>query len=194
MFDKFFNKKEKKTNISSNILVAALLIHAAKIDERYTDVEKKIIKEAIKELGTSSQEEIEKIFINAEEKEKESNQIVEFTREIKKNPIEFRLKIIEILWKIVYSDGANDNYESNLIIHPDECIDCGVCEPECPVNAIEPDTNDTAKDWIDINKKFSVMWPNITKRREEDVPKDQEKWRNVENKLKYLSEKPGKGD
>ncbi len=115
MFDKFFNKKEKKTNISSNILVAALLIHAAKIDESYTDVEKKIIKEAIKELGTSSQEEIEKIFINAEEKEKESNQIVEFTREIKKNPIEFRLKIIEILWKIVYSDGANDNYESNLI-------------------------------------------------------------------------------
>ncbi|MDC0247861.1 TerB family tellurite resistance protein [Pelagibacteraceae bacterium] len=115
MFDKFFNKKEKKTNISSNILVAALLIHAAKIDESYTDVEKKIIKEAIKELGASSQEEIEKIFINAEEKEKESNQIVEFTREIKKNPIEFRLKIIEILWKIVYSDGANDNYESNLI-------------------------------------------------------------------------------
>jgi len=115
MFDKFFNKKEKKTNISSNILVAALLIHAAKIDESYTDVEKKIIKEAIKELGASSQEEIEKIFINAEEKEKESNQIVELTREIKKNPIEFRLKIIEILWKIVYSDGANDNYESNLI-------------------------------------------------------------------------------
>ena len=84
--------------------------------------------------------------------------------------------------------------ENMLVINPDECIDCGVCEPECPVNAIEPDTNDTAKDWIDINKKFSVMWPNITKRREEDVPKDQEKWRNVENKLKYLSEKPGKGD
>ena len=115
MFDKFFNKKEKKTNISSNILVAALLIHAAKIDESYTDVEKKIIKEAIKELGTSSQEEIEKIFINAEEKEKESNQIVEFTREIKKNSLDFRLKIIEILWKIVYSDSATDNFESNLI-------------------------------------------------------------------------------
>ena len=115
MFDKFLKKKKKETNIDSNILITALLIHAAKIDESYTDVEKKIIKDALKELNAGSPEEIEKIFINAEKKEKESNQIVEFTREIKKNSIEFRLKIIEILWKIVYSDGANDNYESNLI-------------------------------------------------------------------------------
>ena len=115
MFDKFFNKKEKKTNISSNILVAALLIHAAKIDESYTDVEKKIIKEAIKELGTSSQEEIEKIFINAEEKEKESNQIVEFTREIKKNPIEFRLKIIEAMKENTIEPFRDDL--NNLLVY-----------------------------------------------------------------------------
>ena len=69
-----------------------------------------------------------------------------------------------------------------------------MCEPECPVNAIEPDTNDTAKDWVELNTKYSEIWPNITKRREEDVPKDQEKWRSVKNKLKYFSEKPGKGD
>jgi len=55
------------------------------------------------------------ILKDAEKKEEESNQILEFTREIKKYPIEFRLKIIEIIWKIVYSDGKNDSYESNLI-------------------------------------------------------------------------------
>ena len=81
-----------------------------------------------------------------------------------------------------------------LVIKPDECIDCGVCEPECPINAIEPDTNDDAHKWIDINTKFSDLWPNITKKRESDVPKDQEKWRGITNKLKHLSEKPGKGD
>ena len=59
--------------------------------------------------------EVDKLLKTAEEKEKESSQIIEFTKEIKKNSMEFRLKIIEILWKIVYSDSANDNYESNLI-------------------------------------------------------------------------------
>ena len=84
--------------------------------------------------------------------------------------------------------------ENFLAIKPDECIDCGVCEPECPVSAIEPDTNEGAREWIKINTKYSDMWPNITKKRESDVPKEQEKWRNVTGKLKYLSEKPGKGD
>ena len=59
--------------------------------------------------------ETEEILKEAEKKEQESNQIIEFTKEIKKNSMEFRLKIIEILWKIVYSDGTNDSYESNLI-------------------------------------------------------------------------------
>ena len=81
-----------------------------------------------------------------------------------------------------------------LVIKPDECIDCGVCEPECPIDAIEPDTNDNTSNWIEVNKKYSDVWPNITKKRSEDVPKDQEKWRVVNNKKKYFSEKPGKGD
>jgi len=108
-------KKNKENNDEKYILVAALLIHAAKIDENYTQVEKEIIKKAIVDLDTSNSNEIEKILKKAEEKEEEANQIVEFTREIKKHPIEFRLKIIEILWKIVYSDNTNDNFESNLI-------------------------------------------------------------------------------
>ena len=82
--------------------------------------------------------------------------------------------------------------ENFLTIKPDECIDCGVCEPECPVEAIKPDTEEGLNDWIEINKKYSEIWPNITKKRPEDVPSDQEKWRDVQDKLKYLSESPGK--
>ena len=114
MFKKIFNKKKEDSN-SKNILVAALLIHAAKIDENYTDVEKKIIKKALMELNNISLDQTEDLIKLAEKKEGESNQIVEFTKEIKKYSMEFRLKIIEVIWKIVYSDGANDNYESNLI-------------------------------------------------------------------------------
>jgi len=81
-----------------------------------------------------------------------------------------------------------------LVIKPDECIDCGVCEPECPINAIEPDTNNGASKWLETNKKYSDLWPNITKKRDEDVPNDEEKWRTVKNKFKHFSEKQGKGD
>ena len=56
--------------------------------------------------------------------------------------------------------------ENMLVINPDECIDCGVCEPECPVNAIEPDTQDNAKAWIDFNKKYSSEWKQITKKKD----------------------------
>ena len=110
-----FKKVEKKTQDKKSILIAALLIHAAKIDENYEESEKKIIKRALEELNSLSENETEEIMREAEKKEQESNQIIEFTKEIKKNPMEFRLKIIEILWKIVYSDGTSDNYESNLI-------------------------------------------------------------------------------
>ena len=113
---KNFFKKQKKENLNNkNILVIALLIHAAKIDENYTDVEKKIIIMAITNLKKISFEEAEKLVKLAEKKVEESNQIIEFTREIKKYSMEFRLKIIEIIWKIVYSDGTSDSYESNLI-------------------------------------------------------------------------------
>ena len=84
--------------------------------------------------------------------------------------------------------------ENMLAIKPDECIDCGVCEPECPINAIEANTNDGTSDWVTLNTKYSEMWPNISKKREKDVPQDQKKWRDVINKLKYFSEQPGKGD
>ncbi len=109
-----FKKKEDKKNEKS-VLMAALLIHAAKIDDNYTEIEKKIIKNAIMDLYSLKESEVEKILIKSEEIEQESNQIVEFTREIKNNSFEFRLNIIEILWKIVYSDGSSDDYESNLI-------------------------------------------------------------------------------
>tara|TARA_B100000508_G_C11338874_1_gene218136 strand:- start:105 stop:530 length:426 start_codon:yes stop_codon:yes gene_type:complete len=115
MFKKIFNKQKKESLDNKNVLVAALLIHAARIDENYTDIEKEIIKKALVELNNISSDQAKNLIKFAEKKEEESNQIVEFTREIKKYPIEFRLKIIEIIWKIVYSDGTSDDYESNLI-------------------------------------------------------------------------------
>ena len=108
-------KKEKKIEVINNVLIAALLIHAAKIDENYTDEEKKIVTRSVADLFNISSEEAEKLVADAEKKEQESNQIVEFTKEIKKYSMESRLKIIEVIWKIVYSDGTSDDYESNLI-------------------------------------------------------------------------------
>jgi len=84
--------------------------------------------------------------------------------------------------------------ENMLVIKPDECIDCGVCEPECPINAIEPDTSEGVAEWITLNKQYADTWPNITKKRPEDVPKDQEQWRGKPDKLKLFSKAPGKGD
>ena len=115
MFKKIFKKEKKENSDNKNILVAALLIHAAKIDENYSDIEKKIIKEALINLNNINSDQAEELMKLAEKKEEESNQMLEFTKEIKKHPMEFRLKIIEIIWKIVYSDDVSDNYESNLI-------------------------------------------------------------------------------
>ena len=115
MFKKIFKKEKKENSDNKKILVAALLIHAAKIDENYSDIEKKIIKEALINLNNINSDQAEDLMKLAEKKEEESNQMLEFTREIKKHPMEFRLKIIEIIWKIVYSDNVSDNYESNLI-------------------------------------------------------------------------------
>ena len=112
MFKKIFKKENSN---DKNVLIAALLIHAAKIDENYTDVEKKIIKKALVDLNNINLNEAEELIKRAEKKEEESNQIIEFTKEIKKYSMESRLKVIEVIWKIVYSDGTNDSYESNLI-------------------------------------------------------------------------------
>ena len=84
--------------------------------------------------------------------------------------------------------------ENFLAINPDECIDCGVCEPECPIDAIQPDTGEGASQWVEHNEKFSEAWPNITKKRAEDVPKDQDQWRSVKDKFQHFSKLPGKGD
>ena len=117
MLKKFFKNKDKdKENLEDkNVLIVALLIHAAKIDEKYTDAERNIIKRAAISLLSTKSDQVDEIIKKAEKKEEDSNQIVEFTKEIKKYPMEFRLKIIEIVWKIVYSDGNSDNFESNLI-------------------------------------------------------------------------------
>jgi len=84
--------------------------------------------------------------------------------------------------------------ENMLVINPDECIDCGVCEPECPINAIVADTSyeDEDKDkWLLLNKKFSAIWPNITKKKE-PIPKHK-KYRDKKNKFeKHFSEKQRK--
>ena len=115
MFKKFFKNKKEEDSHASEVLIVALLIHAAKIDENYTDKEKQIIKKAIINLKQVKPDKAEEIIKKGEEKERDSNQIVEFTKEIKKNPMDYRIKIIEILWKIVYSDGSGDIYESNLV-------------------------------------------------------------------------------
>ncbi len=115
MLKKFFKKKISEKLNDKAVLITSLLVRAAKIDENYTDLEKKIIEKAIMELFKISENEANKIIISAEQKEKESNQIINFTKEIKKYPMEFRLKIIEIVWKIVYSDGIAGSYQSNLI-------------------------------------------------------------------------------
>ena len=115
MFKKIFGKKDEENINNKNVLITALLIHAAKIDDNYTDVEKKIIKKALIDLNNISSDQAEELIKRAEKNEEGSNQLVEYTREIKKYTMESRLKIIEVIWKIVYSDGTSDSYESNLI-------------------------------------------------------------------------------
>jgi len=115
MFDIFKDKKEKKLNDDDKyIKSAALLIHAAKIDENYTDKEKSIIKKTLIELGVK-EDKLNELYNKAEEIEKNSNQILDFTREIKNSNDEFKVKITETLWSIIYSDGSSDMYEDNFM-------------------------------------------------------------------------------
>lgn len=79
--------------------------------------------------------------------------------------------------------------ENMLVIHPDECIDCGVCEPECPVEAIKDDTEDGLEHWLDLNAKFAETWPNITEIG--TPPEDADDWKDKEGKKEHFSEKPG---
>ena len=87
--------------------------------------------------------------------------------------------------------------ENMLVIKPDECIDCGVCEPECPVDAIKADTDpELAKSeldyWLHINTEYAKTWPNITKKKE--APADAKKYEEIQDKKHLLSDKPGTGD
>lgn len=82
--------------------------------------------------------------------------------------------------------------ENMLVINPDECIDCGVCEPECPAEAIKPESEDNLK-WVEINREYAMQWPNITKKK--DAPADADQFINRENKYEELfSPNPGSGD
>ena len=110
----FFDKVKNK-NIEDPITkIAALLIHVAKIDENYTEKEKEIIKKAINDLG-SNNEVIDDILIKAEEIEKNSNQILDFTKEVKNMDEDSKIKIVEVLWNIIYSDNSADMYENSLM-------------------------------------------------------------------------------
>ena len=112
-----FFKKKGKDNVGddkSYSNIAALLIHVAKIDENYADKEKEIIKKTLIELGASSSN-IDKLISDASNIEENSNQILNFTREVKNATLSDKIKIIESLWKIIYSDENADMYETNLM-------------------------------------------------------------------------------
>ena len=108
-----FFKKDK--NESSNLSkVAALLIHAAKIDENFSRSEETIIKQALLRIGAND-ENLEKIFLDGKKIEENSNQILEFTKEVKNMEENDKIKIVETLWRIIYSNKEADIYETSLM-------------------------------------------------------------------------------
>ena len=116
MFNLFTKEKEAENDDShlSLISIAALLIHSAKIDQNFTEKEKNIIKKALIEMG-AAEDTLDTIIKEAETKEKDANQILEFTREVKNKSFEEKKIVIEALWTIIYSDEQADMYETNLM-------------------------------------------------------------------------------
>ena len=110
----FFKSKETTNKNSDLIKVAALLIHAAKIDENFSEQEEKIIKETLLKIGADS-EELDEIMLNAKKNEENANQILEFTRQVKNMAEEDKEKIVESLWQIIYSNNTADIYETSLM-------------------------------------------------------------------------------
>ena len=112
----FLKKKEPSKSQQLDIIskTASLLIHAAKIDQNYTNNEKIIIEKTLVELG-ANKEKLNELMKRAEENEENSNQILDFTKDIKSSDQNFKIKLIESLWKIIYSDKTSDVYESNLM-------------------------------------------------------------------------------
>ena len=83
--------------------------------------------------------------------------------------------------------------EVMLVIHPDECIDCGVCVPECPADAIKADTESGLERWLELNAEYAVKWPNITVNK--DGPADGDDYIGVKDKFKtFFKDAPGEGD
>ena len=109
-----FDKNKHSDSKEDLVKIAALLIHAAKIDENYTEKEEEIIKKTLLELG-AKKESIAQIIINAKSIEENSNQILDFTKEVKNLPETDKIKIIESLWSIIYSNNEADIYETNLM-------------------------------------------------------------------------------
>ena len=110
----FFKKKTIKKEKPYLVNIAALLIHVAKIDENFTYKEEKIIEKSLLELG-AKKENLALLIEDSKKIEKESNQILDFTREIKKMNESEKIKIIETLWRVIYSNKDEDMYESNLM-------------------------------------------------------------------------------
>jgi uncharacterized tellurite resistance protein B-like protein len=110
----FFNKKNKEENTSNLVKIAALLIHAAKIDQDYSIEEEKIIKKTLVSLG-AKQSDLNNLITKASKSEENANQILDFTREIKNLEEMDKIKIIKSLWKIIYSNKDADVYETNLM-------------------------------------------------------------------------------
>ena len=110
----FFNQKKNQINNKDFIKIAALLIHAAKIDENFSPIEKNIIKQTLLKIGADNNE-VEKIIKSAQKIEENSNQILDFTKEVKSMSENNKIKIIETLWKIIYSNKIADDYETNLM-------------------------------------------------------------------------------
>ena len=110
----FFKNNKKKDNNEDLTKVAALLIHAAKIDENFSSVEENIIKQTLLMIGANNND-VERIIKAAQKIEENSNQILDFTKEVKNMSEENKIKIIETLWKIIYSNKVADDYETNLM-------------------------------------------------------------------------------
>ena len=110
----FFNNKKKSDGHENLKKIAALLIHAAKIDENYSEIEKKIIKETLINIG-SKPENVDTILSEGKKIEEDSNQILDFTKEVKNMNEQDKIRIIETLWKIIYSNNEADIYETNLM-------------------------------------------------------------------------------
>ncbi len=113
MFSLFKNESNTDNKVSI-ISIACLLIHAAKIDENYSEKERKIIRDSLIKLGAETKE-IDEIIKKAEENEKNANQIIEYTKEAKNLSNDQKILLIEALWEIIYSDKNADMYETNLI-------------------------------------------------------------------------------